>query len=523
MLTVLFFVRKHNVIVLFVFIVIITILPRVIYFFGGYDFFEVEPAYDFLAVKKIVVDNKLILTGGNVGGIGGFHKGPLYYYLLAIPFSLTKGDPFSGKVFMFIQSILTVAISYILVNKMLNMRTAVFISFFLAISPYLIFQAGRIWNPFMAPIFVVIFLYFLYKVFQKKYRYMYLVAFILGVMTSFEIAIAGTLFAQLIIFTLYFLYKKILPLKYPFLSILIIIFTLSPYFLFDLNNNFYNAKGVLKMISLTKNQTKNITNIFSNEILNNRAATFSWNFQSTFTPHRIVGPFLFILIYLSAYFYIKNKKNSVQNRLFVLYLASSPLFIFIIFLLYPGDIFAWWLLELTVFYCYLAGILAGYYYRRNFLFKLIVIIIIAAFLKAAIYRAYLDYLNGFTYPPKKYTIRLLEPVDYIFKDANKEPFDIKLVTLRPPSYIYDYDYLIWWLGYAKYKFIPVQEYLYFSDNKIKNLKSNQKLKNKLFYILIEYDSLNKIILENWINNDKTGTVNETKYFQDRYIVQKRSI
>lgn len=516
----LLFIKQHRIILLFIFILFIAILPRLIYFFGEYDYFEVEPAHDFFFVKKIVIEREVILTGGDVGGIGGFHKGPLYYYLLAIPFALAKGDPYSGKVFMLIQSILTVVICYFLVNKMINLKTAVFISFFLSISPYLIFQSGRIWNPFVLPIVIVIFLYFLYKVFQKQFKFTLFIGFLLGIMTSFEIAVAGTMFIQLVVIAFYFLVKRILPVKYFLLSFTILLFTLSPYFFYDLNNNFYNTKGVFKMISLSKNQTGSVSIDNYSKLLENRIETFKWNFLSAFTPHRIVGPILFILICFSAFFYLKNRSISFHNRLFVLYLAASPFFIFIIFLFYPGKIFAWWLLELTVFYCFLVGILSGYYYKK-FLFRILVIVFIIAFLKAAIYRSFLEYKSGFTYPPKKYTIRRLESIDYIFKNADGKFFKVFYITSSSNND--DYKYLTWWKGSSIYNYVPEQKYFYYQDKEIKETIQNSISRSSQFYILLEYNPENKNSLTNWIDNYDAGKIIETKYFQDRFVVQKRSM
>src|SRR3989344_8549760 len=88
--------------------------------------FGFDQGRDYLAVKNIVVDHKLTLIGSEIGaGVSGFRgifHGPFYYYLLALPFIIFKGDPYGGMILMFILGITAIVLSYIIGRRIFGAK-----------------------------------------------------------------------------------------------------------------------------------------------------------------------------------------------------------------------------------------------------------------------------------------------------------------------------------------------------------------------------------------------------------------
>ncbi len=136
-------------------ILIFAAIPRAVELISHNYLFGFDQGNFMLAVKHIVVDHKLTLIGVEVGNIGGFFQGPGWYYLLAIPFVLTHGDPYGAMILMFIIGITTVFLAIILTKKIFTNTIALCIGFFLATSIPLISQARFIWPPFPVSLLTV--------------------------------------------------------------------------------------------------------------------------------------------------------------------------------------------------------------------------------------------------------------------------------------------------------------------------------------------------------------------------------
>src|SRR3990167_881000 len=74
-------------------ILLIGILYRLVLTANGNFLFNMDNARDMVDVREMVVLHKLRLTGPT-SAIEGLSNGPAWYYLLAIPFVLSGGDPY---------------------------------------------------------------------------------------------------------------------------------------------------------------------------------------------------------------------------------------------------------------------------------------------------------------------------------------------------------------------------------------------------------------------------------------------
>ena len=481
-----------------VFLSIIAFIPRGIEVLSGNYLFTYDMGVYFNDIKEIVADKNLTLIGTEVGGRGGFFQGPGWYYLLAIPFALTFGDPYGAMVLMLIIGIFTVVISFILFERLFGFKIAFLIAFFIAISPEIITHSRFIWAPFPLPFLTVFLLFFLYKFLKKEKNFFPLFTFPMGMMTHFETAPAATLLVSFIILSPLIFIKKIVSKKYIFFGFIAILLTQLPLILFDLRNNFLNIKGILRLLFSPTNSSEPFTSAF-----HNKAFIFTDNFFNSFQDGKVLAPFIILFILIGAFALLRDKKEALSKKYFIAYLLLSPILLFLIFLRYKGPIWGWWIFELNVYYVMLASIILVYIYNKINFLKILVV----GFL---LYSSYIFSIRTLDFYKKDFNdfggvhkIRgKTEVIDYIYKDANGKPFN--LLIFEPPVYTPDYDYLLWWYGQEKYGYIPGKE------------------QKGLFYLLIQPDPAKLWSYKGWLGTvvNKGKTLSQKK-FESGFIVIKR--
>jgi len=492
------FIKKKNFAFFLLAIVILGSIPRSIEVISGNFLFGYDQGRDFLAVKSIVIDHKLTLIGTEVGG-GGFFQGPGWYYLLSIPFYLWKGDPYGGMMLMLAVGILTIVLSMVFGKKIFDVKTALAIGFLVALSPAIVAQSRFIWPPFIISLLAVFFIFFLYKVLQGLSKFFPLLTFIVGLMFHFEIATGATLLSQLLIISPLFFIKKMVSLRLYVLGLLSFLFTQISLFIFDIRHDFINIKGIINLFINNNMDDSAISRI---DLIASHISVFKSNFFSSFQMADLLWPFLFTVLIIGLVSYFRDKKITKVKKWLVLYLATSPLTLFIVFIFYPSGIWEWWILELMIFYCFLFAAIFTYLFRNKFMRFFVIGIYIVLFL-SFVNKTIFFYRNDFNDFGGTQKIRgKIEAIDYIYKDAKGKKFGLLIFT--PPVYTYAFDYLVWWYGQRKYSYLPHHE------------------KKGIFYLWIEPDSGKPWSYKGWLETViKTGTILETKELPSGFIIQKR--
>ncbi|MEK7502051.1 MAG: hypothetical protein AAB609_00835 [Patescibacteria group bacterium] len=492
---------KRKFLLISIFILVLALIPRSVEVLSGNYLFGFDQGQFYNDVKKIVVDHKLTLIGTQVGGIGGFFQGAGWYYLLAIPFIIFGGDPYGGMVLMLIIGIATVVSAILLTKKIFSWQEGVIIGFLIAVSPNIIAQSRFIWPPFPISLLSVFFLYFIYKILQGKKEYLGFLGLTIGLISHFEIATSGSLLFQSILFVPFLIWKKIITGRSLLRFIIGFLLPLLPLIIFDLRHEFLNTKGIMNLLFPSLNSPT--ANKLAESIFMNHFAIFSSSFSSMFP---FIGEFwqiIALILVLGSILFIKDKNQVFEKKAFVFYLVSNPFLLFAIFMIYKDHMWTWWALQLYIFYCFLIGIILIYFFRKHLLGKITFFVIIFYFF--AVYFSYTvnvytrDY---FDYGGTAKVKGKIDAIDYIYKDAKGEKFELLIFT--PPIYTYPYDYLLWWHGQKKYGYIPHNE------------------KKGVFYLLIEPDPHKPWTYEGWLETViKTGDVVYTKTLPSGFIIQKR--
>ncbi len=477
-------------------ILLVASVPRGIELLNHNYLFGFDQGEHLLQVKKIVVDRTPTLIGTLVGG-GGFFQGPGWYYLLSIPFFLSNGDPYASMILMFLLGIGTVFFSFIFLRKMFDIKSALFVSLLIAISPLIITQSRFIWPPFPISFLTVFFLYFLYRTLEKNERFFPLLAFILGMMTHFETATAATLLVSFLPMLLMVYIKKLVSLRSTVLAFFALVLTQLPLIVFDLKHEFLNIRGIFQMIL----SPSGVQLSFS-QLLENRWGNFRDNFIGTFQLSEQLWPLLLIVLFVGVILYLKDKKKSFADKSFVTYLTISPLLLFLVFLKIGVVMWGWWILQLSIGYCFLFGILFSYLLDRKY-GKILILGLTGVMFAVYIFQTIQFYKYDFNDFGGFHKIKgKMEAFDYIYKDANGQKFNLLVFT--PPIYTYAYDYMTWWYGRQKYGYIPGNE------------------KKGTFYLLMEPDPQKPWTYKGWLETVvKSGKIIKTEELPSGFIIQKR--
>lgn len=496
--------KKVRLTILFFFlglIIFLSIFPRAVEVLNQNPIFGFDQGREMLAAKNIVVGHKLILIGTEVGagqaGLSGIFHGPIYYYMLTIPFILFNGDPAKAVYLMFLFGILTIICGYYFGKKLFGQWGGILLALLICISPLFIAQSRFIWSPNPPTLFILLALYFTYLLKENKRIYIFLAAFFAGFIYNFELGIAVPLSLTLLVYCIFLFRKDLRKLLYVFAGF---VCGYLPMILFEMRHGFMGTKSIIAYLTTHHKQIAGHTSTY---YLIDHAKAFIAYFQGTF-PKNFEHPILLLLIIvLSLYFLIKEK--NVAFRYFFSFLLLLIPVTFLVFAPLRNSVWNIYLLHLNVAYlllfCYIIYSFINKKLYLLFMLALLFVLVMTLFgLQNAIKVSLYDYSDyGGTAKIKGEEAA----IDYIYKDAKGKPFGLFIFT--PPVYTYPYDYLLWWYAKPKYHYLPYQE------------------KKGTFYLLIQIDSGQPWTYKGWMETViKTGKIIYTKtLIPSGFIVQKR--
>lgn len=437
----------------------------------GYDLiFNYDTARDILVVRDIVVNHKITLLGPTTA-IEGLFVGPLFYYLLVIPFILSGGDPVSGAVMTAIFGIITIFLGYYFVKEIFkSRRLGILSAYFIAFSPLLISYSRFPLNPNQFPMTILLFYLFLYKVGQGKTRYLPVVSFLLGISFNFEISTAIFLLPTIV---LYIVWNKIkVTLKNYIISLSVLIATLLPQLFFELRHNFLMTNSLIRYLT-----TKESFGVMSITFFKERLLYFFDNIKTTlivreelFRGQNIIIELVIILsLILIIYKSFKLNKEIKAYRLLFAWIFVSILGL----LFYKNSIWGWYMIPLFPAFAIMPVIL--FKHINKYISLLIFGLIIIANSQM--------WLNPTPQNDKTRWVLLRDQekaVDYVYTDSKGQPFNAYVYVQYGIDYPYQY---LWvWYGQKKYGRVP------------------SKPEEKIFYLIAEPNKAMPDRREGWLKD-----------------------
>ena len=128
---------------------------------------------DAFQVKSILAGN-FTLEGPRTG-VGHFHLGPLWFYLLVPFFYFTNLDPIASQHLNILICTITFGVLFYVTKKLFSPRLALLILGMYAFNNYMINLNIVPWNVSLMPLLSILIFYFTYKTFQEK-KFMWSIA-----------------------------------------------------------------------------------------------------------------------------------------------------------------------------------------------------------------------------------------------------------------------------------------------------------------------------------------------------------
>ena len=445
-------------------ILLIGILYRLALTADGNFLFNMDNARDMVDVREMVILHKLRLTGPT-SAIEGLFNGPFWYYLLAIPFLLSGGDPYAS----ILMEIALWAVGGFFLLKLVS-RWGEWLILPIGVawiaSDYIVLTNLYAFNPNPVTLLAPLFIYLLVEYLEKRRVIYGIYAWILaGLFFNFEMNF-GVFTPFIILASLIFTGNtKLLKQKWFWAGVAAFVVFLSPQVIFDLKHQFIMSKALLRHILENSGTSLNIIKRIQIILM-----SFYNTFEATLMNHQLFTRLILVLFIPVMYWFLNMKKKDV-----VVYV--SLLFVFIPFLGYlilPVSVNPWHLGGEMAVSLILIAYLLKKFIERNTLSKIISVLLSVSI----VFFGLSNIANRNDWGQSKLDPSLykneIAAIDYVYKYANGQNF--KVYTYLPSVYDYPYQYLFWWYGQKKYGYIP-GEYVY-SPNKPSYIPSQNKFQGR---------------------------------------------
>lgn len=472
----------------FRFLIILFILGFVLrtLFLPSHLFFNYEQGRDFLVVKDIVENHKLTLIGPKTD-IGGIFHGPLYYYLLTIPFVVGNGNPVIVSFFLIFLSSFSIPLIYFLTRELSNEKSAKIAAILYSFSFGGIIYPRWLANPPLAIPFIILLFLAIVKIIKGSKRHILILAISLGFIIHLEV-VSFILLLPLII-SLPFLYRNLkntmLDLRLIFFSCALFFLIISPYLFFDLRHNLLISKGILELLKGSGGSW----GVSFDRPLKLTIDEFSfWVFP--FVP-KILAAITFLLTLIIA-----------RNKILFAWIIS----VFFMLTLFSKFSLQHFLLTVGPAFVILTAIGVEKVWNRKTVLGISLL-------------SGLVLLNAFTTSVKLpenegaffqsgqrqfYFKSQVETIDYIYSSQKGKDFSIHPYTI-PYFKNEGWDYLFNWYGKRKYGYLPLE------------------VGAKSFYIIAQPDEGQPWFYNDWIKKESIGNkLIETKHF-GIITVEKREV
>ncbi len=239
------FIKKNKYYLIFILIVIVGMYLR-FYKIDTYRTFGWDQARDAWKVRDII-KGQIVLIGPRTG-VGQFHLGPFWYYLLAPFYYLTGMDPKAANYLNMLVNLFNFAVIFVITKKIYDKNIALFVSFIYATNRYLI-EINRVpWNVSLVPGAALLIFYSIYKiVYEKKYKWILALSFLVGLFFHLHFSVV---FLPLIIILSFVLVKnKKKTFIWGIVSLPLLFIWFIPNIIYDLqtkNNNLNLFNNFLK-------------------------------------------------------------------------------------------------------------------------------------------------------------------------------------------------------------------------------------------------------------------------------------
>lgn len=445
---------------------------------------------DFLWVKN-QIDFRQPSLIGPTGSIRGVYFGPLWFWLLSLPYILFNGSPTAMTLFNALIVYFGLILTALVVRKY-DPRVAYFILFLGFISPAIHSQASYAFSQHLLPVLTAFFIYALTMILKSSNRWQFILAwFWVSLMFHAEPPVSIFSIPALIIISV------IAERRGKFLNYKTIIFALGafilpflPQLLFDFRHDFIQLRSVASFLGGDTRGLQEIAPLTLWQRLFDRPEKLFFSFKEVIFNK--LSPVFFGVLIILARLFRQSKLKPIWKSFMqasVIYLISF----WLIFTLYPHELKLFYLAGMQIiFLIWLAlglSLLWQNPIRKNIIIIFLSLLMLYNFKPFSFIKSWSQNFSPQRYLGSLY-INQLAAVDWIYQDAAGKGF--KVYTFTPPIYDYSIQYLIFWRGLNRYGYLPEEfsyqpdqpEYVVQKNRQLQRLNDKIKPSENLIYFLI---------------------------------------
>ena len=494
-------------------------LVRIVPIIHHQNYFWFDQGLDTILVKQLVVDHKLSLVS-RYSGLAGVLMGPLWTWLLAIPFILGSASPVAPVIFFSVLGSLSAVIVYKFLSP-INKSAAIFSFLGVLFAPILITYSNLVASPHPLSFLFIFYIWFLCKIaIDQESKYFIPLLFLVGLFFQLEIGFAlFTLPAILVTLVLFHNVKQIFS-KHFFIGLVVFSLTFLPQLLFDLRHNFLITNGFLSLFQGKGTLYGAHDPIFVRFF--ERAKSFRDDFalMALYIQPTILAIFTLLLSFGGWGLAVKEKLKNHTNLFKVLF---AIIFTFYVgFSFYPGPLWTWYRAGLPVVYIIFLMTGLAVIFNKVKLLRPIILILLAIFIiQGANLQNISDRVMGKEINDNAILQNQEQALDYVYKLAAGRSFSIFAYT--PPVYDYIWQYNFFWYGQKKYGYLPKNWQMGIPLLGIGEQSKPPKMDEGLFFLILEPNSERPWEPEGWKKSYiKYGKIINTQTFPGKIVVEERT-
>lgn len=237
------FIKKHQILLTAIGLFILAIFLRT-FRLPEFIAYHQDQVRDLLYVKDYLRNGNFIYLGPKAS-VGNFYLAPLWYYLMAITYMISR-SPIAPALMVAILNSSAVVVLYFFMKRFFDVKSAVIASLLYAVSPFSIEYSRFAWNPNPIPLFAIIAIYCLcIYIYTERKNFFYLA--VIAANFSFQLHYQGFLLVAAVF--LFPLLRK--DWKRLLLSALLFIGLLAPFLIYELNNGYPNLSQIVSFLGRT--------------------------------------------------------------------------------------------------------------------------------------------------------------------------------------------------------------------------------------------------------------------------------
>ena len=489
--------------VLPIFIGAIGLALRAVEVISGNYVFGFDQGWNYLLTREIVVEGKLRLIGAATTGFGGLFHGPGYYYLLAIPYILFRGDPYGGMILIFAAGAISLVLAYVFGAYLFGFIGGTLFLFLFAVSQPFIAQSRLLWSPNPATPLLLLSLYlFVRAIREEKSHLVPWSLFCAALLYHFHLALSVPLVITILVGIFLWVRKDRRSILRK--SAVALVAGYLPAILFELRHGFPTLDNLLRLgqIQSANDHIYSLSAHFL-EYWSNFVSSF--RFYPVFPTAWMQAPFLLIgvLVLLAN----RRRLAAGTRRILSFFLLLIGI-TWGIFLFLNNTVWDYYLVPVQIAYLTLSVYAVREAFSRRDRIHTAVRAVFCMYLLGFAYSGGLELIRSYTDEVRDYggTAKiqgLTEAVDFLYADSAGQPFNV--IAFTPPVYTYRYDYMFLWYGKNRYGYVP------------------GNTKEGTVYLLIEPDSTQPWSYAGWLETviKDEGKIVYTTSLQNGFIIQKR--